>query len=526
MSNPFRKLKLGARLGWGFFIVIAITLAMALMAQSQLHAASQEATRLTREEMVRVHELSLVKESLNLIARSIRNMVLLTDEGMKKQEHDRITQHRKKSREQLTALKTSLADPQARATVERLLGVQVAYDGLIDKVMAMGAAGQSAEAGRTLLVDVRPLQNDLFGTLDKLIETQQKAMVGAAEGIQARAERGSWGMLVMAVVAAALGGLVAVIVTRSIVLPVSIADGIARRIAQGDLSEQFSVAGSDEVASMLRSLQTMQGALRQLVASVQAGVEQVSSASVEIADANQDLSSRTEAQASALQETAASMEELNSTVRNNADHVRSADQLAARASRVAMSGGEVVGQVVETMRDINASSQQIADIISVIDGIAFQTNILALNAAVEAARAGEQGRGFAVVAGEVRSLAGRCAEAAKEIKRLIVASVERVKAGSELVDSAGVSMGEVVAAIRQVSEIVADIATASQQQTQGVSQIGEAVSHLDQTTQQNAALVEETAAAASSLRAQAQELRGAIARFKLEPEGTRPLALT
>jgi methyl-accepting chemotaxis protein len=524
--NPFRSLKLGARLGVGFFIVIAITLAMALVARWQLQSASDEVTRLTREEMVRVNEFAQVKESLNLIARSIRNMVLLADEDMKKQEHDRILQNRAKSRDQLTRLKSSLPDPQARTAVERLLGVQVAYDGLIDRVITMGAAGQQADAARVLLVDVRPVQSDLFGTLDKLVSAQESAMVGAAQGIQSRAARGSWGMLIMAVVAAVIGGLVAVVVTRSIVLPVSVADGIARRIAQGDLSEQFSVSGNDEVASMLRSLQSMQGSLRELVAVVQVGVEQVSSASVQIADANQDLSGRTESQASALQETAASMEELSSTVRHNADNARSADQLAAKASKVATSGGEVVGQVVETMRGINASSQQIADIIGVIDGIAFQTNILALNAAVEAARAGEQGRGFAVVAGEVRNLAGRCAEAAKEIKGLIVASVERVKAGSALVDSAGLSMEEVVKAIRQVSDIVAEISSASQQQTQGVSQIGEAVAQLDHTTQQNAALVEETAAAAGSLRSQALELRAAISRFKVDGDGTPALALT
>ncbi|MDP3651825.1 MAG: methyl-accepting chemotaxis protein [Rhodoferax sp.] len=301
----------------------------------------------------------------------------------------------------------------------------------------------------------------------------------------------------------------------------AIARGIGKAVrvvdamAQGDLTVSIQAKGGDEVAGLLRAMAAMQTNLSKVVTSVRQGSESVATASAEIASGNHDLSARTEAQASALEETAASMEELSATVKQNADSARQANQLALNASNVAVQGGAVVGQVVETMREINGSSRKIADIIQVIDGIAFQTNILALNAAVEAARAGEQGRGFAVVASEVRSLAGRSADAAKEIKTLINASVERVEHGTTLVDQAGATMSDVVGSIRRVTDIMGEISAASNEQALGVTQVGEAVSQMDQVTQQNAALVEEMAAAASSLKSQAQELVQNVALFKL-----------
>ena len=297
------------------------------------------------------------------------------------------------------------------------------------------------------------------------------------------------------------------------------ASEIAAQVAQGDLTGRIDVASNDR-SSMLSQLKHMQASLAQVVAAVRSGSEGVATASAEIAQGNHDLSARTEHQASALEQTAASMEQLSTTVQQNADSARHANQLAANASTVAVRGGEVVGQVVETMKDINASSRRIADIIQVIDGIAFQTNILALNAAVEAARAGEQGRGFAVVASEVRNLAGRSAQAAKEIKLLINDSVERVERGSSLVNTAGSTMAEVVSSIRQVTDIMGEISAASREQATGVGQVNEAVSQMDQATQQNAALVEQMAAAASGLQSQAQALVQTVAVFRLnEAEG-------
>ncbi len=351
--------------------------------------------------------------------------------------------------------------------------------------------------------------------LDKLIKLNHQGAEDARAASEHTYTTARNTLLVVAALAIALAIAAALWLIRSITAPLSRAVEVADQVAAGDLSARIEVTSTDETGQLLGALQRMQQSLVRTVSVVRQNSESVASASAEIASGNNDLSARTEQQASALEETAASMEELGSTVRQNADNARTANQLAMSASTVATQGGEVVAEVVETMKGINASSNKIADIISVIDGIAFQTNILALNAAVEAARAGEQGRGFAVVAGEVRSLAQRSAEAAKEIKSLITASVERVEQGTLLVDKAGATMTEVVTAIRRVTDIMGEISAASSEQSAGVGQVGEAVTQMDQATQQNAALVEEMAAAASSLNSQAGELVNAVAVFKL-----------
>ena len=354
------------------------------------------------------------------------------------------------------------------------------------------------------------------GEFYKLLQARTSGAIDAAE-----ATAQTWRWWQMGTTAVALLLLFALLYSTFSHLIASIQQAVrvAEATARGDLTQPIHAQGTNEVARLLQSLATMEDGLVRVVATVRQGSDSVATASTEIAQGNHDLSARTESQASALEQTAASMEEFTSTVEQNAANARQGNQLAVSASRVAEQGGQVVSQVVSTMQQISESSHKIADIISVIDGIAFQTNILALNAAVEAARAGEAGRGFAVVAGEVRSLAGRAAEAAKEIKQLITESVERVEAGTVQAGQAGTTMSEVVTSIRRVTDIMGEISVASSEQSQGIGQIGEAISQMDQVTQQNAALVEEMAAAATSLKGQAQELVDAVAVFKL-PAGS------
>ncbi len=393
-------------------------------------------------------------------------------------------------------------------------------EGLKPAVAAL-RANDVKEANRVVVEKIRPLYapvNEGIEALMKLQLNEAKHEYEASVARYATTRIVSIASILAGVLFAFIFGITLI---RGISRSLTQALDATNAVSQGDLRHHIEVQGKDEVAELLSSLSAMQDNLVKVVSTVRSGSEGVATASAQIASGNHDLSSRTEQQASALEETAASMEELSSTVKQNADNARQANQLAQSASSVAVKGGEVVAQVVETMKHINDSSKKIFDIISVIDGIAFQTNILALNAAVEAARAGEQGRGFAVVASEVRSLAGRSAEAAKEIKGLIGASVERVEQGTALVDRAGVTMTEVVGSIRRVTDLMGEISAASNEQAQGVAQVGEAVTQMDQVTQQNAALVEEMAAAASSLKSQAQDLVGTVAVFKLSSGDSR-----
>jgi methyl-accepting chemotaxis protein len=386
------------------------------------------------------------------------------------------------------------------------------------KVMAFGSENKTDDAMRVMKSEASPnfkVVDDLLSELMDETVAQGKITYDDGHALVGRSRTITIVLIVLAVLLTyAIGGVIASSITRPLGGEPSDLAADASAIAEGDLSRQIVVKAGDQTSVVARVV-VMQASLLKLVTHVRQGSESVASASQQIAQGNHDLSARTEQQASSLEETAASMEELSSTVRQNADNARQANQLAMSASSVAVQGGDVVAEVVTTMQGINESSKKISDIIGVIDGIAFQTNILALNAAVEAARAGEQGRGFAVVASEVRSLAGRSADAAKEIKLLISASVARVEQGTVLVDKAGATMAEVVSSIRRVTDIVGEISAASSEQSAGVAQIGEAITQIDQATQQNAALVEEMAAAASSMQNQADELVGAVAVFKL-----------
>ncbi len=424
----------------------------------------------------------------------------------------------KEVRDGLKELDKMRLDSDAKATLQKLDSAVATVDDAYNKAFEeFKAASFDPTAGDKA---ARGKDRDSSALMTELKEKLSKAETDTSLVATREATRNTYWALSAMVVASLIGMAYGVWLSRQIVAPLARAVELADQVAHGRLNNIITFSGKDEIAALLHSLQEMQDNLGRLVTNVRQGSEGVATASAEIAQGNNDLSARTEQQASALEETAASMEELGSTVKQNADSARQANQLAQSASSVAVQGGVVVDQVVETMKGINESSRKIADIISVIDGIAFQTNILALNAAVEAARAGEQGRGFAVVASEVRSLAGRSAEAAKEIKSLIGASVERVEHGSALVDQAGSTMKEVVDSIKRVTDIMGEISAASSEQSMGVQQVGEAVAQMDQATQQNAALVEEMAAAASSLKSQAQDLVKVVAEFKVDGDGS------
>ncbi|WP_040435341.1 methyl-accepting chemotaxis protein, partial [Melaminivora alkalimesophila] len=493
MTSSRTTMSVAARLGLGFALVILAGAAGALLGSAQIRKVQHSTTLLVEDRMVKVEQITQMLGNLNIVARASRNIALLDEQGQREQEAQRIEQARARTGELFGQLQGSITDPAGQEVLQKIEKLHAPYNETIDKAVDMAMIGQGIMATDVLLRENRPLQAAYFEALDELIGVQKAAMLATAEEAQRLARTATWTMAALAAFAALGGALIAWLLTRSITRQLGgepdYAASVAREIAAGNLAVQVNLRAGD-TSSLLATMGAMRDSLAQVVARVRQGSEAVALASTEIAQGNQDLSGRTESQASALQETAASMEQLGSTVQQNADNARQANQLAQSASAVALQGGEVVAQVVDTMRGINEASHRIADIIQVIDSIAFQTNILALNAAVEAARAGEQGRGFAVVAGEVRTLAQRSAEAAREIKQLITDSAGRVEQGTALVDRAGSTMQEVVASIRRVTDIVGEISAASSEQSQGVLQVGEAVQQMDQVTQQNAALVE------------------------------------
>ncbi|MFL9877093.1 methyl-accepting chemotaxis protein [Herbaspirillum rhizosphaerae] len=510
-----KNLKIGIRLGIGFFAILmlmVVMLGISIWRLQQINAAvvSMTGDSITNERNAN-EWLAVIRES------GIRTLAVIKTEDPDAQqffqaqiaaESARIAPMRKKIEEINTA-------PQEVALLAEINKTRDIYQVARNDIFKLKKAGDLDAVKKMTAEKFTPLYTSYTGAVAKFRDLQRQEITNSAEAVGNYYSSSRNMLIILGVVELVLGGVLAWLLTVSITRPLTQAVGIAETVASGDLSSTIVSSGKDETGQLLTALKTMNDNLLNIVSQVRVGTDTISTASSEIASGNLDLSSRTEQQAGSLEETASAMEELTSTVKQNADNARQANQLAVSASEVAIQGGTVVGQVVDTMGSINDSSRKIVDIISVIDGIAFQTNILALNAAVEAARAGEQGRGFAVVASEVRSLAQRSSAAAKEIKTLIDDSVSKVDVGSKLVVQAGETMSEVVASVKRVTDIVGEISSASQEQSAGINEVGQAITLMDEATQQNAALVEQAAAAAQSLQDQAGRLAQVVSIFKL-----------
>ena len=531
MDNRFDRLiasiKLGPRLTLSFALIVALMLGMAVIAVLGLQALNSNLRFIVENRHAKTEHLHVIIEEVNAVSIAVRN-ALLADEGGRAVHLKRVNAGRESLSDLLDRLDVAFVagDAQSRSLQQALHNNNAAYTVELIRLMRTLSDGQVETANSLLHSGLQPKFESYMQTLRALNSYEAQLMRQAqqqAADSYASGRNLIGGMLALAVIFTVV---LARVLTSSIVSPLQGAVSVARRVAEGDLTVQVRAGGRDETGQLLEALAGMTQSLRTLVGEVASGARTVSDTSAQIARGNVDLSERTEQQASTLEETASSMEELTTTVSQNADNARQARQLAVGASEVARKGGRVVGDVVSTMTGISESSRKIADIIGVIDSIAFQTNILALNAAVEAARAGEQGRGFAVVAAEVRNLAQRSAAAAKEIKGLIGDSVAKVEAGTRLVDAAGQTMEEIVESVKKVSDLIAEIAAASQEQSSGIEQVNTAVTQMDQVVQQNASLVEEATAATESMKDQAGSLLEMVARFKLheQPQAAEPRA--
>ena len=531
----FTHMKVANRLGVGFALVsilLVLVTTFALMRLSELESAMVDITDVNSVEATLANRLD---ESISNRALALRNLILLQADQqgqvqMETQRFDSETATYDESREKLAKM-FALAGTSAQET-ELLREIVEQGDlalPLMRKAKSLALSGQHDEAYRLLRFELRPIQAKWWGYVRNLRELEHKQNDELTADAKATYASSRIGIVGLALAALLVSIVSAWLITRGIITqlggePADAADA-AERVATGDLTTEVVVKRGDDT-SLMHTMKTMRESLVGIVSQVHVSTGAIASAAGQIASGNLDLSSRTEEQAASLEQTAASMEELTATVKRNSEHARQANELAASASHVSQRAGDVVSEVVQTMGAINQASQKIVEIIGVIDGIAFQTNILALNAAVEAARAGEQGRGFAVVASEVRSLAQRSATAAKEIKELIGQSVQTVDAGASLVSEAGATMDGIVRAVREVAEIMHQISAASSEQSSGIEQINQAIVSIDDVTQQNAALVEQAAAAAQSMRDQADLLVQAVSVFKLaaQPAPTRTLA--
>ena len=510
------NLRIGQRLAIGFGVVIALLVMLAGLSYARLASLDAEMASLVQVRYANTVAAHAIKDDVNAATRGMLGVLVMADLDQIKKELDTAARHSGAASASVTRLVQGTRDADSAKILEALAQIQAKFLPAQDAFTKLVEQDRKDEAMVKFMFSLRPQQAKYFDQLDQYIAHQNAAMTEAGAAAAALTKRTQLLVLVLAGVAAAISLVVAFLATRSITRPLNQVVEIARRVADGDLSSEIRADTRDETGQMMGALQHMNSSLVRIVAEVRAGTDAMAAASQQIASGNLDLSSRTEQQAASLGHTAGAMRALTGTVQQNADNARQANQLAAQASNVAEQGGSVVARVIDTMGSITASSQKIVDIIGVIDGIAFQTNILALNAAVEAARAGEQGRGFAVVASEVRNLAQRSATAAKEIKSLIQASSATVDTGSRLVQEAGSTMNDVLASTEQVTAIMTRISAASSAQSSGIEHVNRSIGEMDEVTQQNAALVEEASAAAQAMQEQADQLAKAVRLFKLD----------
>ncbi|WBS05547.1 methyl-accepting chemotaxis protein [Pseudoduganella sp. SL102] len=518
------NLGIGKRLAIGFGIVCIMLVAMVQLSNAMLGRINDGTHEIVNNRMPKIDATGRIQAEINDIAIALRNMMLNADPADRQRQRAEVVASRQAVNEILRELDATLQNPRARELLGQMRAETERYVAAQETLFGHVGSGAGEVAQAYLANEMRPLLVRLKGLVSEQAALQkQLSETAAREAAETYASTRNlmWGLGIGAVLLAAV---VAWWITRSITRPVAQALDVANTVAAGDLTSRIDAATRDEMGELLRALRRMNESLATTVTTVRRGTDIIATAAAEVATGSQDLSARTEQQASSLEETASSMEQLASTVKQNADNARQANTLAGAASAVAARGGDVIARVVGTMDDIRASASQIGDITSVIDGIAFQTNILALNAAVEAARAGEQGRGFAVVASEVRTLAQRSAAAAREIKELIGASTDKVAAGTQLVGEAGATMQEIVDSVQRVTDIMAEITSASSEQSAGIEQINRAVVEMDAVTQQNAALVEQAAAASESMKDEAARLAQAVAVFRVADDGAHGVA--
>lgn len=527
--NYFKGMKLGTILGLGFFSVIIVSLVVAIFATVRLDSAN-DTQSLTDARLKDLLMLQEVKNNAHDVASIVRDGALDLDPQHYAEDEQRLGQALTRNHEILTTFR-HLVDgaaklpninkdevAEASALLSNIEQSAPVFDQSVKTAWDFVKAKDVDNARRVVTNAVRESQKLYFASINKMVDSQARVTLSTSAQSSANLAFTRTGLIILTVISILLAVLIAFLITRKIKRQVGgepvYAAGITQEIAQGNLAAEINLQDADK-DSILTAINAMKGSLATIVGEVRRSSDAIATGASQIASGNEDLSRRTEEQASSLEETAASMEELNSTVRQNADTVRTVIQLAHTASSTAVHGGEVVGDVIHTMDDVTTSSHKISNIITVINDIAFQTNILALNAAVEAARAGEEGRGFAVVATEVRSLAQRSANAAKEIKALIEESVDKIKVGSDQVGKAGVTINEIVDQVKQLAQLMTEIGASTDEQAQGIYQVNEAVTQLDQVTQQNAALVEQSAAAAESLKQQAHQMVALMSKFRL-----------